>query len=192
MNILERIDESILELFTKFSHWFQRLTGRTNYFLAKICVFLMITSMLFIIINIWVPILSYIPSSTARLFEPFLFLIGMLACILQIYILDKSENNLYEASERVRAPSFFEGSYRWRLVLGLMSILFLSLFFLPDSRKGILIANIFFYCYPLFFWLASYFVMVDPLPPGKSKVRQWVENIQAGFQKRQPLPSGGR
>src|SRR5258706_8148194 len=55
--MLFEVDAYILSLFTKFSHWFQRLTGKTNFWWAKLASFwlaLLFPSMLFSFkIKIW-------------------------------------------------------------------------------------------------------------------------------------------
>ncbi len=35
MSLVEKIDALLLQFCTRFSHWSQRTTGRTNYFVAK-------------------------------------------------------------------------------------------------------------------------------------------------------------
>ena len=42
MNILWRFDDWLIEQTEKFCHWFQKWTGRTNYFLARISTFLIV------------------------------------------------------------------------------------------------------------------------------------------------------
>ena len=38
--MLEALDRKIIEKLTKFSHWFQKLTGLTCYFFAKMGLFI--------------------------------------------------------------------------------------------------------------------------------------------------------
>ncbi|MDP3697218.1 MAG: hypothetical protein Q8R55_04290 [Candidatus Taylorbacteria bacterium] len=56
MNFLQRIDALILSLFTKVSHKFQILTGRTNYFLAHCCLTLVALSVSVTILGFFFPI----------------------------------------------------------------------------------------------------------------------------------------
>ena len=58
MNFLERIDALILSFFTKISHKFQRLTGKTNFFLANIFLTLLAMFVAENVINFWFPILK--------------------------------------------------------------------------------------------------------------------------------------
>ena len=58
MNILERIDALVLSFFAKISHKFQRTTGRTNFFLANICLTAFAMVVVVNIINYWFFVLN--------------------------------------------------------------------------------------------------------------------------------------
>ncbi|TSC74567.1 MAG: hypothetical protein G01um101444_253 [Parcubacteria group bacterium Gr01-1014_44] len=58
MNVLEWIDAKILSFFTKISHKFQRLTGRTNFFLANICLTVLAMQVVLRIVNYWFPVIT--------------------------------------------------------------------------------------------------------------------------------------
>ncbi len=169
----EKIDETLIALFTKFSHRFQQLTGRTNFFLAKTC--LASTSI--------TPLWCLYTSILVR-WNPILFLLGIAYSSISVIVfmdmchLDEEENNLY-AGGRARKYIYFsivETTSVGR-ALGLLFLAVLTFwcsYF--DSTKIWLI-------WPLGLCTASYFLAVDPLPPGQSKVEKIVEQISAGIHK---------
>src|SRR3989344_4591652 len=105
MNIFERIDALILSFFTKISHRFQRLTGRTNFFLAKITIGLLGLSNIFFILNSFIPILN--PPKTN-------LLIGVVIGGFWIYVISKDWNKLKSAEDR----SLSEEQAKTRFILG--------------------------------------------------------------------------
>src|SRR3989344_5439179 len=52
------IDEKLLQFFTKISHKFQIWTGKTNFFLAKCCIFLGVGTYVLTLANYYIPILK--------------------------------------------------------------------------------------------------------------------------------------
>ena len=191
MDTLERIDGRILALFTKFSHWFQCLTGRTNYFLAKISLFLTMTAWGVGALGYWLPILER--RFLHDILTPICFLMVLPDYIMRIYLCDKSEESLFQNDERTKykISDPIDGSMGWRIFWTFAVILSIPLSITSVlNNEGVLFFKIINNGFASFVWMASYFLEVDPLPPGKSKIRQWIEDIQAGFRKLQPLPSG--
>lgn len=175
MNVFERIDTKILSLFTKFSHKIQIITGKTNFFLARLVIIIMGISVVFFVLNIFTPL-----SSTRA--DP---LLGGLAGVFWIYAVSKDWNKLEQAendslSEVPAKTRFFikgEDCFS-RILWGFFSILF--------SRplvNGILhpkihwVIEIILHSFLFMITIYVYLTSVTPLPPGKSKVRQWLESF---------------
>ncbi|OGN16700.1 MAG: hypothetical protein A3C88_02705 [Candidatus Yanofskybacteria bacterium RIFCSPHIGHO2_02_FULL_50_12] len=189
--MIEWIDERILALFTKFSHWFQRLTGLTNFFWARVCLGLFAVGILISVANYWFPILA---TETP--------LLGvMLASIWLAYVLAFTElthradqhfwsgANTKHSVQRVLSENAIE-----RVLLLVVGALLLVLSFkaLANNPEVSIWPQIYVSLDPGYLSSATYFAIVDPLPPGKSKVRQWIEEMQAGFRKLQPLSRPNR
>ncbi|OGZ46172.1 MAG: hypothetical protein A3C84_04910 [Candidatus Ryanbacteria bacterium RIFCSPHIGHO2_02_FULL_48_12] len=175
----EKVDETLIALFTRLSHRCQQLTGRTNFFLAKTC--LASTSI--------TPLWCFYMSIVVR-WDPILFLLGIayssisVIVFIDMYHLDEEESNLY-AGSRARRHIYFSivettsaGRASGLLFLAIMT--FWCGYF--DSSKMWLV-------WPLGLCTASYFLAVHPLPPGQSKVEKLVEQISAGINKIQRAES---
>ena len=186
--MVAKLDAFILDRLTRFCHWFQRLTGKTNYFLAKIFLFLALNSILVRIINHWIPLLGY---ETYLFFEILIALVIFPLYINDIYSCDKSENRLLSGNElsKERFYSVNLNSIFWRilwLLLALIDVLsFISVFY---TQRGVLLFKL-LDDFALFIFLVSYLLNVEPLPPGKSKIKEWIESFQTGFLKLQPAKS---
>lgn len=179
MSLLQRIDAVILSFFTKISHKFQILTGRTNFFLAKCCLVIMALTIVTKILNFFIPLVNYKKSD----------LVNLLLNLVWVYWISKDLKNTKTAdenildNERARVPFVIGGNnYFFRLIW----LLFVLLFDIPNITlvlAGITAPKIHWLFEILSFGLASsilafvYFVAVTPLPPGKSKVRQWLESF---------------
>ncbi len=187
--VLKRLDEGILKLFTKFSHWFQRLTGKTNFFLARLCLFPFSIAVASSILNYWFPLLFFKTDWRGLLFCVLLFF----SIMFFVHLTHDAETQFDKDPTVLSRVHLFERDSpdRTRLLLALLSpICFFAVYkwFIEDPKGSLLLAlNVgAFPAYPSAFY---YFVLVTPLPPGKSKVQQWVEGFQASFRKLQPLPT---
>jgi len=173
MKYLLVLDEGVLALCTKFSHWLQRLTGRTNYFLAKIGVIMSFFSILTEIFNYFQPILRY-PTS---LFSVVIDCLVVTNCVARVWDCDKMEEANGTSDTQIKSRW---DNPTWRLIwliftawdlygtIGLINT-HSHIPFLPLE----LVSQSFAIDLAVFY----YFVAVHPLPPGKSKVRQWVESL---------------
>lgn len=202
VNILERIDERILELFTKFSHRFQRQTGRTNFFLAKVAnAILLVVAVITLqklIETLSIPLnqFVYVILIFSHLFQVFFLFIALLMgslCFLGEYIESRKKSNENTANpNKLVIKETRLSSLRVICYIPVMIFLAYSLetHLTPGTSVYKFLISIYFQ--ELLALVCVYLLSINPLPPGKSKVRQWVDNFQAGFQKRQPLSSGGR
>lgn len=185
MRFIKAVDEFVFKHITKFSHWFQRLTGKTCYFLAKIMFLLIISDFIIVACNYWIKIL-YVET---------IFLQVVIAPLLiwiltdYVYMMDKSDRHLHKGN-RTKLVTAFTILPAFRIiVLILSSLVFISLPGAYFAEKGFWLFNINHELVLIYIALGAYFASVDPLPPGVSKIREWIESFNAGFQKLQPLES---
>ncbi len=184
MNFIQVVDTFVLKHITKFSHWFQRLTGKTCYFLAKVMFSMVVADAVINACNYWIRVIYHESSISDIIIAPILvFIWGNF-----IYNMDESDRHLF-AGERTKVwnnfVNFPSALKVFFFVIGLCSLLTLPrLFFMKD---GFWFFNINHNLIIVYISLGIYFASVDPLPPGISKVREWIESFNAGFQKLQPL-----
>jgi hypothetical protein len=186
------LDNQILQLFTRFSHWFQRLTGKTNYWIMKHLFFFIFLYSSLMVANCWFPIFQERTSP--------LNLFANLTVLHRVYML-VDECNVAEdksfGTELVKLDilnSEFDVFFRKLMTLIMVSCLLrdsaMSLYyillgklFLPSNLEELSI-DLFLYS----IWAIHYLAVVTPLPPGISKIQEWKESFNAGFKKRIPLP----
>ena len=182
--MLTRLDEKILSICTAFAHWFQRLTGRTNFFIAKMGIFITVSATMVRTANYFHNFLSFqaspISLSLYVIINVFYF---RYACKC-----DQAENEALASDVRAR---HFNLGKSWRMVWFFATLFSVGDYLLKASTGGIniwtleAISSMFAFGVCIF----EYFVDVNPLPPGKSKVRKWIENFAAGFRKPEPAPA---
>ncbi|MBX4190190.1 hypothetical protein KW791_02765 [Candidatus Parcubacteria bacterium] len=186
MFVFEYIDAWVLSYFTKFSHWFQRMTGRTNFFLAKVFIFAYVISILVGALNYWFQMLNH---PTPR-FGP---VIKFAIVLFWMWYISRDKNLQDEHLQGKQTKNPNELFFFLRVPLLIANLIDLQLqapiFF---GGKNVSLIDLFCYLEPLYFILFMYFDSVTPLPPGKSKVREWIEAYQAGFKKLQPIKSPNR
>lgn len=188
MGFLMWLDERILALFTKFSHWFQRLTGRTNYFLARCCVLISVLAVLLKILNWWFPILTG-GTNSIQLTAGILVIVISARIIISV---DMAEQIVSSGDER-KPVTEFESTPLLRILLATMAWLncgLLAFTWLTTPHLKSWALDVFAESNILFVVFGMYFVAVTPLPPGTNKIREWLKEISAGFQKiRSPKPA---
>lgn len=181
-NSLDRVDGAILKIFTKISHRFQRLTGKTNFFLAKCCMMINAIIILMYILNYWFPLLSF----KTPMFST---LVNVVVTALMFLIMSDCDTaNNAALCEKKAKVNFGLFDY---LVTRLF--LFINLFTVPweiqhalSVPQGIIVCNILAATSAIWWYMFAYFIAVHPLPPAKSKIREWIESFAAGFAK--PIP----
>lgn len=187
---LEILDERILALFTKFSHWFQRLTGRTNYFLAKVFLFVAVYCQLLVILNYWFRILTA-PSNLVDI-----VLGSLLICTAaeNAITADKAESHLFSEHETKPYIGVFVDKYVriFAIAITIFGLATGAFLWSEVVQKRSLLLDTIVGLWWVYCLSAIYFASVDPLPPGKSKVRRWLEELQAGLRKLQPMERPNR
>ncbi len=186
---LKLLDSKILNLVTKFCHWFQKLTGYTNYFLAGVVVMFISISVFLTVLNYWLNLKILSPLKTSPLF--------MLIYLILLFGLFLLKNKLDEEDQRIRSGDDvlrknWEGErgsrYLNRLLFIFMMIYVNFSFFYIGGKLFGLIDVIFFSSYAFF----EYLMIVIPLPPGKSKIKEWATSISAFFARMLPATSAGK
>lgn len=172
MHPIRAIDGWILGQCTKFAHWFQRLTGRTNFFLAKNCRALCFMAVALQITNHFGKLYKGDETVMVVLFGPLI----LLQIMWEGWQCDKAEDHVLSGHQTLPAYARSMGTIaEWRIFIILWA---LSVFFLlhSDGRFAVLqyIDN---HAFPLGASGFYYFAAVTPLPPGKSKVREWIESF---------------
>lgn len=177
MNFIKAIDAKILSFFTKISHKFQRLTGRTNFFLAKICLCVLALSVMVMVANYWFPLLGRDGNIFSLIVSVVFIFIAR-----RMYYCDKAEDEVLTEEK----TNFFaeDNNLMGRILLLFLSILDLFGFLMAiNMPRGILIFKVLDCLYFPVYSAFMYFIVVMPLPPGKSKIQEWAENISAYFKK---------
>lgn len=95
LDAIIRLDDALLLFFTKISHRFQRLTGRTNFFLAKLCLYACIIGLLINIASYWVPLIVF----KINLLEFIIAVLFVIFLIFQIDFCDKSEETVFSGKK---------------------------------------------------------------------------------------------
>ena len=190
------LDTAILARFTKFSHWFQRLTGRTNFFLARICLMVLALSVLVGIVNFWFPVLTHKTSSLSLFFN-----------ILWTVLISVDNKKIGEADDRagvddtpakmiffIRCPGFARVLFILFVFVGLAGTY--GVLIDPKYKAVVRVFEILHNSFGAAIVCYYYLIDVTPLPPGKSKVRQWIEGLFSSLQPaeaiRQPADKASR
>ncbi|MEK7650196.1 MAG: hypothetical protein AAB367_04555 [Patescibacteria group bacterium] len=179
----EKIDTLVLAGATRVSHKFQRLTGRTNFFLAKLGFALGTLSLIIGLGNYWHQFLAF-PTS-------FLILILFLPLTVLWFWMakkcDSAEDSAFSSTARTKHPLFDNQRMRTlTLVFALVDLAFMPTL-IQISPTPIL--ECLHQDYGIALAIFHYFASVDPLPPGQNKVGAWLEAWRSSFAK--PTHSSG-
>jgi hypothetical protein len=93
--VIKKIDSLILAACTRFSHWLQRLTGLTNYFVAKIGVGCTAVSVMVEIANF----VHGMFKNPTPLPIVIIDTVTLLGCIYRSLICTKAQDRLYESAD---------------------------------------------------------------------------------------------
>ena len=129
--MFEKIDSGILAACTKFSHALQRMTGLTNYFVAKIGVALVAVSLLLEVLNQLHPFLRIRNSWVDLLFDALIFA----TLIDRSLQLTKAEDSLW-AGKNTKPIGLMKYTTRpeWRLLwMVLLIVNIIHLFYNPPQ-----------------------------------------------------------
>ncbi len=189
--LLLKTDSSILRFFTKISHWFQRLTGLTNYFLAAICTIFVSLNLLMAIIAYWFSIFYRGRTDIVVVIMSVIQLIFWHYLYRQLMRADKSVISGQETIEL--EPRFDDDvSVFMRIIISfIICILILLSLISPVAQMNPWEAAT-FYCSMVCIFCFFYFAAVIPLPPGKSKIKEWATSISAFFARMLPATSAGK
>jgi hypothetical protein len=172
--MFEKLDKTALALATKIAHKLQRLTGLTSYSVARIGIAISATTLILGAINYGRQFLAFHTS--------FSEMVGNGICLIPLVwrtaILQKAEESLGSNVKPAILLIQLTESPRWRLIWAIV-LLVEALFSWPALIRSHYIFCEGFYAvgYPLGVLVFSYFVAVDPLPPGTSKLREWLGNL---------------
>ena len=179
MNLFRRLDDSILKCFTKISHAYQILTGKTNFFLAKLALFFSGIIFVTIILNYFHPILSH----KTDLF--LMLMTSLLVLVLVVYVqnCNKIEDEFQSSGNLLGL--FILQAVKDRYLLRVMWIWFGCLssseiiYHLSSSPPSILLffAEVLFDSFGLESFFFFYFIAVTPLPPCKGKIRELLRSL---------------
>lgn len=178
---LDKLDKAILNFCTKFSHNIQRNIGLTCYFIARIGVAFTAISVIADVINYYH---QFLPNKSIMANVVIGGLI-MVSCFLRSLACQKAEDSIGSNTKPAALLLYTQGGF-WRLIwLGFLCLdLATTAVSVFGAHHTPLIAtfeqHVFF---SLGLSLFYYFIAVDPLPPGTSKVREWFDNLG-----RQPVP----
>jgi hypothetical protein len=176
MNPFRVTDNWILARCTTFAHWFQRLTGRTTYFIAKQGRFITFCSGVFNLADYFLKLSADRPSIINAALTA--FVIVLLAHDGKLC--DEADRHVQSGADTL--PKGIAASIRYGLFWRLLWISFtarytVKLIWVTEHRLAVFTENVLWCLGVVIFF---YFVAVVPLPPGKSKVREWIESFQRG------------
>lgn len=182
---MKAFDAWLIERHEHFAHWFQRLTGLTNFWLCKAMFMLFILSPLGHIAPLtWI-------GRTDMLIANFFFIVisglGLLARKRVFAACDLLDDYYAEGRDSAHPGTLTAREY-WQVRIFMMAGLLLlgttqlsafaivwQFFSVP---LGLMIVALLF----VSLWWAAvphvYFLICVPLPPGKSKVQSWLESFQ--------------
>ncbi len=178
MNRWLAFDAWLIGKFEKFTHWFQRWTGKTNYFLCAVCAWAIIATVVVEYAAIRVP-----KGESIGVIGVVLILVILLHVS---YLLPREERHIFEhiqdgvANPRKRALGNL--GVRFILLTLVSSFVFfvsLNIFVVPGSKPVSPSAYFTASAYTALLF-HEYFCACDPLPPCKGRV--WNE-ISAFFAK---------
>lgn len=187
---LRAIDGAILGFFTRMSHAFQRLTGRTNFFLARIMIIVISISLIVAICNYWIPILHRRSYS----FEVAIDALVLLIFIWHFHYCKKAEEQVFSGNKTFLFRVPFDGFEKMGLMSflrlfaassGIISIIFYSVggFIGAYDPAGSALFIFRFLDFAFMPVLSAYLYLlaVHPMPPGRSKIYEWIESLASGF-----------
>jgi hypothetical protein len=172
--MFQALDKALLSLAAKFAHRLQRLTGLTSYFIARLGVTISVLALLVYALNYGHHFLAH----TSSFFGMVSSGICLLPLVWRSILVQKAEENLGSDVKPAILIVQLSEHWFWRMLwLSIMPVGIL-LGWGCFMRSHYLVYEVFNEVgYPLGISLFSYFIMVDPLPPGKSKLREWLGSL---------------
>ncbi len=184
MSLILAIDNALLSFFTKLARSFARLTGKSNFFLAKTMVCVLTAGFMIGTASYWLPLLDFrLPLSIVMIMA-----LNAFICIYDLHQCDKAEDMmLNEKRTRVFNPLYYSPSLRVFVAVTTFLYIFIALPSLVSS-KGFLFAKIVLVFFPPSYAAFIYFAVINPPSIGKSRIREWAEGFSNLFCKPIPVP----
>jgi hypothetical protein len=180
MPIMEQVDYFLVENFQQFAHYFQRLTGRTNFWLAALAYKI---HLLNLVIFIAVSVIKSVRNNKIAEELVFLILLFLIALgigkitMLSVKRCEKKDRDFFMDNQGLMNLNLIILSAHRIMVLLMTSVnlfgLGLVAFVLGMPEY------MFILLFGIFYVIAIYFEACTPLPPGKSKVKEWLEAWKA-------------
>ena len=169
--MLERLDNKILEKLTKFSHWFQKMTGLTSYFFAK-------TGLAIATLSSIISLLNYFSKFLHRGTDSFsivLMVINLLGFGIILNKINRYEDNV--SSEIVKLFSFSIYLRIFFICFSIYDFVTLPIILSHKDSHYFILEVIAYVGFSWGFLIFIYFIEIIPLPPGKSRIRQFIEGF---------------
>lgn len=174
MNTLEKIDDLLINGVEAFSHKFQILTGKNCFFLAKV---MLVITICFSFVGIFCVYKN--EEKIAGLviaFTTFGLIIALSFSL--IYSYKFVENECIKMLQRgLKNPSRLSNKDRLSLIIPASILIFFSIpayYNSPDHPVFLIFMPFLTACIVL----SLYFSYCTPLPPGTSKVKQWINSFK--------------
>jgi len=167
--VIDEMDQTIHDFCTRASHWLQRATGLTCYFVARVGVTLTAISVMANIANYFFP---FLPGRTDMVTVALSVLI-LIDCIPRSIACQRGDEAVGSNAKPAELMRFTRGPF-WRVLWVGFAIFDLAYMhwlsrpfasFIQDSAFALGCAV--FYN----------FINVTPLPPGTSKLREWIRGF---------------
>ena len=164
------LDTLLLDLTERACHGFQRLTGRTNVWLA-----VQLTNISIIVYFVWAGVSFWVSATASRIFIG-VFCAGLLYALTQTVF--RMPVEAYESAAYRRVAKGFRNPRRTRDALLRISFLTLSLVLsFPIAFVYVTLRLRFFlltYLLLVLTTLVLYLLACDPLPPCAGAIREWL------------------
>lgn len=184
MLLILAVDNALLSFFTKLARSFARLTGRSNFFLAKYMICIMIASAMVETMNYWIPLLG---RKITPLEVAFRGLFALL-CLIDLNQCDKAEGAAFqERRVRVFSPILYMPCFRIYITLSSFLTIPIAVHYFT-SAEGMFLAKIISRSWGFAFVAYVYLITIDPPSVGKSKIQEWAEGFTNFFRKPVPIP----
>lgn len=171
MSPILALDSFLLEkVFQKFSNFFQRMTGKTCFFLAR--ALFLIAAVFCGMIVLWVTFAS----KDTDYYVMFLCFLGIFLFFSDVNEMQGREKDFEENIEAAKNRDTELLLLFRRLSHGAIA-LFAVFLFPTATEKGREFALLLFVIVFLASSLGNYFASCTPLPPGKSRIREWIGNL---------------
>jgi hypothetical protein len=183
--VVQTVDLAVLDAVEALCRTFQRLTGRTNVWLA-----VQLTNVSIVVYFVWAALFFWQRDLPTRLFVG-AFCGGVLWALTQTVLKDPIE--LYEAQAYRRVAKGLRNPRRVRDVSLRISFLTLTVllagpiaFVYANQQQTVLLLG---YSLILLTTIALYLLACDPLPPCRSAVRDWLDAMAAARGRAAPQRS---